>query len=396
MVFIEVTHEKGHIVELSSAAVTVVESTMAAIKGSGGSPTPGLIEELRRSSDAAISNNVPGIVDLALGTLRAERLGKRVNGWLFTDRMAEQSTHPEIAAYHAKAFANCAHVLEICTGAGLDTLALARVAGHVTTIESDPIIAEVTRGNLAREGIENVTLIQASWPVELEDVRAFDGVWADPSRRTEQRRQRSGAQYDPPLTTIPHAHIVGIKVGPGDDVVADGYISEYIGYGKDCRERVLWKSSHMRAPTVTLADKMVYWGRSSDAKPFVVPTAAYVIEPHKALIASGGVGVFFAEIGAAVFDPHIAYGALNVEPPPSPWYERYRVLKIDQGVSVRRIQESIRELGWGSTTIFKKRGWENDPEDLRRALLFTSGGPPGVVIIMRVGDGHQTVYAELL
>jgi len=152
----------------------------------------------------------------------------------------------------------------------------------------------------------------------------------------------------------------------------------------------------MRVPTVTLADKLVHWGRSSDAKPFVVPTAAYVIEPHKALIASGGVGEFLHEIGAGVFDPHIAYGAMNVEPPSSCWYERYRVKKIDEGISIRRIQQSIREFQWGPTTIFKKRGWENDPEDLRRALLFTCGGPPGVVIVMRVGDGHQTVYAELL
>ncbi|MBK9184498.1 MAG: hypothetical protein IPM83_15685 [Ignavibacteria bacterium] len=60
---------------------------------------------------------------------------------------------------------------------------------------------------------------------------------------------------------------------------------------------------------------------------------------------------------------------------------------------MRRIQESIRELGWGSTTIFKKRGWKTTPEDLRRALSFASGGPPGVVIVMRVGSGHQTVYA---
>ncbi|MBL0323170.1 MAG: hypothetical protein IPP80_12510 [Ignavibacteria bacterium] len=142
----------------------------------------------------------------------------------------------------------------------------------------------------------------------------------------------------------------------GDDVDTTGWVERVRGLWKGVRSEYCG-GLHITVDTVTLVDRQFSWQANTDLDPFVVPTAEYLIEPHNAIIASGRVGDFFAEIGAAVFDPHIAYGAMNVEPPPSPWYERYRVLKIDQGVSVRRIQESIRELGWGSTTIFKKRGW---------------------------------------
>ncbi len=403
MVFDEATHEKGIIVIEGHATffagdsiVKVVESVIEELKAVGGSPTPAIILALRQSSEPVVASAAPQIIDVALGTMRAERLGKRVHNWLFTDRMAEQCTHPQIAAHHALPFRGCAHVLEICTGAGIDTAALASVAGGVTSYEADPLVAALTMSNIRRAGIRNVEIVPLPWTGLNMQGEEFDAVWADPSRRSSRVRIRLSTEYEPPLDTIPNAEIVGIKVGPGDVVADQGFMSEYIGYGKECRERILWRTPHMSVTTVTLVDKGVAWSLNTNNTPLILPTADYVIEPHNAIIASGNVGAFFAEIGAGVFDPKIAYGALNEEPPTSQWYERYKVLRIYKGISMRRIQESIRELGWGPTTIFKKRGWENDPEDLRRALSFASGGPPGVVIVMRVGEGHQTVFAELV
>ena len=403
MVFDEVTHEKGIIVIEGHAAffagdsiVKVVESVIDELKAVGGSPTPAIIVALRQSSESVVASAAPQIIDVALGTMRAERLGKRMHNWLFTDRMAEQCTHPQIAAHHAVPFRGCAHVLEICTGAGIDTAALASVCGRVTTYEADLLVAALTTGNIRRAGIRNVDVVPNAWTGLNEGAEEFDAVWADPSRRSSRGRIRMSTEYEPPLDTIPNAEIIGIKVGPGDVVADQGFVSEYIGYGKECRERILWRSPHITMPAVSLVDRFVTWNLGAKSAPFVVPNAQYLIEPHNAIIASGNVGAFFAEIGAGVFDSKIAYGALNEEPPTSQWYERYKVLRIEKGISVRRIQESIRELGWGPTTIFKKRGWENDPEDLRRALSFASGGPPGVVIVMRVGDGHQTVFAQLV
>jgi len=377
----------------SSDVVNDVHEIAARITASGGHVTPGLVSALRASTNPTIAANATLLLELAQGTLRADRLGKAGVGWLFTSTMAEQCTHPRIAEHHAGPFRECQAVLEICTGAGRDAAAMALVATSVVTLEHDPLVAAITQGNLYRAGLHNVDVRASAWPAADIDITMVDGVWADPSRRREGARTREAATYDPPLGSIPNRGVVGIKVGPGDVVDGARYVSEYVGYGRECRERILWRSPHISERTVTLVDAGVQWSWTTPRTPLVVPQAAWVIEPHNALIASGGVGTFLAEIGAGVFDPHIAYGALNAEPPASPWYDVYRVVRIDRGISVRRIQESIREFGWGPATIFKKRGWDRDPEDLRRALDFPGATAGGVVIVMRVGQAHQTVYA---
>lgn len=377
----------------SDDVVNDVHEIAARITASGGHVTPALVSTLRASTNPTIAANATLLLELAQGTLRADRLGKAGAGWLFTSTMAEQCTHPMIAEHHAGPFRDCRSVLEICTGAGRDAAAMALVATSVVTLEHDPLVAAITQGNLYRAGLHNVGVRASAWPAADIDITMVDGVWADPSRRREGARTREAATYDPPLGSIPNRGVVGIKVGPGDVVDGARYVSEYVGYGRECRERILWRSPHISERTVTLVDVGVQWSWTTPRTPLVVPQAAWVIEPHNALIASGGVGTFLAEIGAGVFDPHIAYGALNAEPPASPWYDVYRVVRIDRGISVRRIQESIREFGWGPATIFKKRGWDRDPEDLRRALDFPGATAGGVVIVMRVGQAHQTVYA---
>ncbi|MBL0323531.1 MAG: hypothetical protein IPP80_14395 [Ignavibacteria bacterium] len=114
---------------------------MIELKGAGGAPTPSLIESVRRSTDPFVAASSSLIIDVALGTLRAERLGK-TQRWLAVHRqMAEQCTHPRIAAHHAVPFTGREHVLEICTGADSTQQLLQRYqAGshHLKQIRSSP------------------------------------------------------------------------------------------------------------------------------------------------------------------------------------------------------------------------------------------------------------------
>jgi hypothetical protein len=223
-----------------------------------------------------------------------------------------------------------------------------------------------------------------------------DGVWADPSRRREGARTREAATYDPPLGSIPNRGVVGIKVGPGDRVETDATGNEYIGFGRECRERIIWRSPHCTGTRVTRVDIGSVWEPHDAGEPALCLQPTHIVEPHNAIIASGCVGQFFAEHRIGVMDPRIAYGACTHEPQPSEWYSRYTVRAIENGISVKRIQQAIRDYQWGPTTIFKKRGWDRNPEELRTQLQFTPGGPAGVVMMMRVGDAHQTVYAQAL
>jgi protein-L-isoaspartate(D-aspartate) O-methyltransferase len=59
-------------------------------------------------------------------------------------------------------------VLEVGTGSGYLTALLAHRAGHVHSVEIRPKLAELGRGNLARQGLDNVTLevgdASRGWP----------------------------------------------------------------------------------------------------------------------------------------------------------------------------------------------------------------------------------------
>ncbi|MBN9399494.1 MAG: hypothetical protein J0I17_04880 ['Candidatus Kapabacteria' thiocyanatum] len=372
-------------------------------------PVPAGIEAVRKGLPATMQTFVPGIVDLVTGTQRAIRLGKAADGWFFTSTGAEQATHPLIAAHHAARFADCRHVVEVCTGAGIDARALAAVVPHVTTFEADPTLAALAEGNMRRAGIGNVDVVAQAVPSEVftNAWRQADGLWADPSRRDEQgRRTRSAVHHDPPLgllTTLPvdgGEFVIGIKLGPGDEVdsqITSGFMDEYIGLGHEARERILWKGTGITRRCVTLVDKGLTWvsppepGLPAERPPEV---GDIIVEPHAALIASGDVGSWFVEQGLDVIDRRIAYGLGRMHVPASPWMQSFIVIDIEEGIDVKRMRRKVRELDWNSGTEIKKRGVSMDPMEVHHALGFpSSSSSAGVIVMTRADSVRYTLYA---
>ena len=74
-------------------------------------------------------------------------------------------------------------VLETCTGAGFTTIALARAAAHVTTVEIDPSRLAQARKNVSRAGLsDNVDFISGDILNEalLARLPAIDAAFLDP------------------------------------------------------------------------------------------------------------------------------------------------------------------------------------------------------------------------
>lgn len=74
-------------------------------------------------------------------------------------------------------------VLETCTGAGFTTIALARVASRVTTVEIDPYHQSQAKKNLQKAGLsESVTFISGDVldPGLLAGLPPFDAAFLDP------------------------------------------------------------------------------------------------------------------------------------------------------------------------------------------------------------------------
>lgn len=382
-----------------------VRNCTAVLDAHGDELTPAGVEAVRRAAPEAWRPYLPTLLDLIQGTKRATRLGKGSDDWLFTTISAQQATHPVIATHHAAPFVGTSHVVEVCTGAGLDTLALARVCTHVTTFEADPITAAVAAGNLRRRGIGNVDVVaeHVPGPSYHDALSTATGLWADPSRRDEAgRRARRASTYDPPLglftTASPRLAIVGIKIGPGDAIDPDAvsrFTSEYVGWRQECRERVLWRG--VPRPLVSLVDIGHAWtpGTVAGTPSITVPAAGLtLVEPHAAVIASGGVNAYFASISANVIDTRIAYGLCITEPATSPLHRSFGIVAVERGIDVKHMQRMIRTLGWGPGTEIKKRGVDIDPMSRHRALEFVDGGPSGVILLTRGSDERWTIYAE--
>jgi hypothetical protein len=404
----EIRADDAIIAELSHPDLyDLVVAIMSIIDAHGSDVSPSAVEGIRKSTPVAWRNHGAALIDIALGTRRAERLGKSVPGWLFTTTSAQQSTHPSIADHHAARFAGTQHLVEVCLGAGLDTRALARVCDRVTTFEADPLTAALAEGNFRRAGIRNVTVVTDRVPCEAyrTALATADALWADPSRRDERAtRQRRASAYDPPLglftTAGPTLRVVGLKVGPGDTLdpdVTHGFTSEYIGWRDECRERLLWRG--VAPPTVSLVDVGQAWTapdrtvRSAEPAVIVPQPDMILVEPHAAVIASGNVSAYFAQINAGVIDPRIGYGLCAADPGPSPLHRRFRLLAVDHGIDVKHIQRRVRDFGWSSSTEIKKRGVDIDPMALHHKLSFVAGGSAGVIVLTRGEAARMTLYA---
>ena len=406
----EIRADDAIITELSQPTLhELVAAVTSIIDAHGSEVSPSAVESIRKTVPAAWCGHVAVLIDIALGTRRAERLGKSVPGWLFTTTSAQQCTHPSIADHHAARFEGTQHLVEVCLGAGLDTRALARVCDRVTTFEADPLTAALAEGNFRRAGITNVTVVADRVPGEAyrSALATADALWADPSRRDERAtRQRRASAYDPPLglfTTMgPTLRVIGLKVGPGDTLDADvthAFASEYIGWRDECRERLLWRG--VMTPRVSLVDVGQAWtpstpdGAFHSAEPIVVEPQPNMtlVEPHAAVIASGRVSAYFTQINARVLDARIGYGLCATDPGSSALHRRFQLLAVDHGIDVKHIQRRIRDFGWSTSTEIKKRGVDIDPMALHHRLSFAAGGPAGVIVLARGEAARYTLYA---
>jgi hypothetical protein len=372
------------------------------------------------------TNCLPEIASSALDIVFCRQKALSMGDWtqrgFFTRQSLEQSTAPAVAKHHAERFRGCQHVLEICSGVGFDTAALARVAARVTTIEANERLVAMARQNMAAQGLANVEVLcglAENVCAEL-GVSAFDGLWADPSRRDEQgRRIHTPDDYAPSLRWLQSLNVRGVRgikiapavncephhlVGTLTGVSASAWAREWIGFGDECREQVLWSGVEgILDGTATLLNSMGVveqmfppqnptipnlWNGDAD-----VLAGRFLVEPHGALIRTGHLGTFFTDHGWMLLDEHIAYAIAPEKPPQSSWYEAFEIVEALPFQNAR-LKERLTAHGWGNGTEIKKRGFPETPDDVRKKLKLPSGGAAGVVICTRKGNRHWAVLAR--
>lgn len=378
-------------------AESLIEQTISLIGKSPLNPT--VISTVRKLFPEIPRDAINEAIDIAQGTIHARQSGKfsdTYSDWLFTKQTFEQSTSDSVALHHASRFVNCDSVLEICTGSGIDTSALAATVENVTTIEADNCIADLAKRNFQHHNISGtITLLEGrAEDLALQELskKQFDGIWADPSRRNSEgsRKSLSAQDYQPDLNWImnlPHDSTIGIKVSPALNIenLQDGWIREWIGYKNECREQILWNNTAGIEGTVSLIDKNAVWNPvHTNVSPFdiILPLqeAKYILEPNPCLIRCGYLAEFYHSLNIGLFDHRIGYGISTGHPPQSPFLSTFEIIECFP-FNYKHLQSRITELGWSKETEIKKRGFPLLPEEVRKKLRFSTGDERGVIIL---------------
>lgn len=344
------------------------------------------------------------VLDIALGTIRGQRLGKFPNGWLVTSILAEQATHQRVSCYHGSIFQGLQTVIEVCTGSGNDTFALAENVQNVHTFENNYLHFMLARYNCNKNDVKNVHFHFGS--IEETDLSSigYEGLWADPSRRDEKGiRKFTVSGYSPSLEILnalsKDCVVAGIKVSPSIyHPIENSWSREFVGFEKECKEEILWKKSDSSFHTLTLIEPFSQWMFTENTKrrnqnSVTLEKGMYLYEPHSVVIRSKQSNTMFSELGINSLDSDSEYG-ISVELQQSPFFTAFEILVVVP-YKPKEMQRILDTLQWNERTEIKKRNFPYLPEEIQKNLRFhTLSKNFGVLLCTRQNGKLTAIFAN--
>ena len=349
----------------------------------------------------------PEVAAAALATAAARRRscasGKfaRPERMLFTRAGYEQASSEAVARHRAERLAQRGRVVDLCCGIGSDAIALAGAGATVSAVDIDAEAVACARHNVQAAGLGDraAFAVQDALQVSLD---GCDAAFADPSRRSSQRRARSPQEYAPPLAALLarareiRGGALCLKVAPGLDIAGGSlraplgtlaFEAEWVSEDGTCKEAALWCGDlarfdgARRATVIVRRSTNILDGDPKVAPPISEP-AAYVGEPDPAVIRSGLLGTLCAQAECAVMDRRVAYvtAARAMRSPFIRWYQVTESLPF----GVKRVRAYLREHALGRL-IVKTRAFPLTPEAVL-ALLKPSGDGTATLICTTLGS----------
>jgi hypothetical protein len=325
---------------------------------------------------------------------------------LFSDEALQQASGAGIAAYRARRYAPFGGAADLGCGIGGDALALSRVVQRLVAVDRDPVRIILARFNLNAVGhMAGARFVEADW-TRLRFPDEISAAFADPARRTEERRIFSLHQMLPPIEAIHAARAalphMGVKVMPGvaDEELPPDCEAEWISEDGVCKEGVLWfgglRPGALRSATLVAGNVHDTLRSDGIAAPLTVtPPRAFLYEPDAAVIRATLVAQAAQPLGASQLDPQIAY--LTGETAAlTPFVRGWPVLD-HAPFNLKAINRMLRE--WDASVVaVKKRGSPIEPETFRKRLKSNPMGRPVTLFITRYQNQPYAVLcgAELV
>ncbi|MBO8201391.1 methyltransferase domain-containing protein [Streptomyces smyrnaeus] len=323
----------------------------------------------------------------------------------FTADGLEQATRTPVAAHRARRMSELGvrSAVDLCCGIGADALALAREGIRVLAVDRSPLTCAVARANAEALGLGALVEVRCADVIEVA-TDGFDALFADPARRTGRGRVFDPEAYSPPLSWAVEAAraapLAALKVAPGipHEAVPARAEAEWVSYGGDVKEAVLWFGAGRAAPGGVRATLLP----SGDAlagrglpDPEVGEVGRYLYEPDGAVIRAHLVAELAEQLAGRLIDATIAYVTADAahSTPYATGYEITDVLPFN----VKKLRALLRERGIGVVTV-KKRGSAVEPEELRRKLKLDpkSAGGSCTVFLTRVAGAPSMLLGRPL
>ncbi len=325
---------------------------------------------------------------------------------LFSNDALQQASSRAVAIYRAQQFAGfvprppfTGHrslVADLGCGLGADTIALAEAGLAVLAVERDPVRARIAAATMAVLGLaERVDVLCADWTslFPWESAQRGPGpvaAFIDPSRRAGEQRIFRVSDMEPPMSAVlallEHVPTLAIKTLPGiaDEDIPPGAEVEFISERGQMKEALLrfgdLRTGAARRATLLPCPHHLDSNAAAGAVPIHEPLT-YLYEPDAAVIRATLVQHLATQLGAAQLDPTIAY-LTGEQPVDTPFARCWAVLRHGP-FHLKTLNHWLREMGAGAVVV-KKRGSAIDPDEFRRRLKTTPGGPAVVVFLTRV------------
>lgn len=318
---------------------------------------------------------------------------------LFTEPAWQQASHPQVARWRARRYAQAPIVTDLCSGCGVDALALAAAGPDVVALDHDEARVLLLRHNVAARAAAVAPLVADACRPPVRDGGL---VHCDPSRRADGRRARRLADYTPPvgaLTGVLRAAAgAGLVLSPAvaldDPDLPPGGELEFVQVGQDLVEAVLWLGD-LRTPGVRARATLLPAGhslcRSADGVRLAVGDPGdWLVEVAPAAVRARLHGALGRSLGAWKLARRRALLTTRSQPPASPWWRRWRVEAVlpPRPAHVRRW---LRQAGEHPLEI-ATAGMQADPDAWWRDLGRPDRGPGGRrLLLTRLDRGGRAI-----
>jgi hypothetical protein len=173
------------------------------------------------------------------------------------------------------------------------------------------------------------------------------------------------------------------------DVVPFDVEAEWVSFGGDLKEAVLW-SGDLATPQVRTRATLLPGGDTitdaDDVPADVIPPGQFLYEPDPAVVRAHLVGAVARRVHGGLLDATTAYVTSDTKVR-TPFARAFEITDA-MPFSFKRLRQALRERGVGSVTIMK-RGSAVNVEHLRRDLQLR--GRRHAVVILALVNGRRDV-----